>query len=241
MKAHTLCKARRNIDFSVIIPHSLHTIMFQKKPLHLSRICILISDLTIKHPSHSMCGFWSHGQTFYGKSAQFKLEFISTNVLLVKVVVSGVLIIPYHSATLCSVMLQLTHQQGFNKTRLSVLTRNQPKPLDTENVHCHSRIRDVVDNVPLLFQQLYRHCCQKCVNLLMKYWMDLFQNTKSGVRLKKSELCKASTRCLLSWFRQAAISIHHRPCAQASSTPQSWFVHLLIISPFSCVFFHCLQ
>jgi hypothetical protein len=56
-----------------------------------------------------MCGFWSHGETFDRKSAQFKLEFISTNVLLVEVVVSGVAIIPYHLATLCSVMLQLTH------------------------------------------------------------------------------------------------------------------------------------
>lgn len=64
--------------------------------------------------------------------------------------------------------------------------------------------------------------------------MDSVQNNNSNYIFMQP--CNFCIHHLLSFFRQDTISILCCACVQASSTQETCFVHLLIISPFSCVF-----
>lgn len=64
--------------------------------------------------------------------------------------------------------------------------------------------------------------------------MDSVQNNNSNYIFMQP--CHFCIHHLLSFFRQDTISILCCACVQASSTQETCFVHLLIISPFSCVF-----
>lgn len=64
--------------------------------------------------------------------------------------------------------------------------------------------------------------------------MDSVQNNNSNDVFMQP--CNFCIHCLLSFFRQDAISIVCCACEQASSMQETCFVHLLIISSFSCVF-----